>query len=180
MRQLVVELEDKDMVLLENVVLARCTDPATLLKAELLKMLASAGKDGVDSVADDVLDDSGIAREERRQARIAALLRSSGIKAGAAIDNAGDRVAKDIDEKLDKARDAGQDVAEAAKVPGEAIKEATAEVAEEAGKKVEEAGKNMHFTQQQSATVLGVNTIDLPARQPVESGCHCWQCLNTA
>jgi hypothetical protein len=64
-------------------------------------------------------------------------------KAGAAIDNAGDRVAKDIHEKLDKARDAGQDVAEAAKVQGEAIKEATAEVAEEAGKKVEEAGKNM-------------------------------------
>ena len=64
-------------------------------------------------------------------------------KAGAAIDNAGDRVAKDIHEKLDKARDATNDVAEAAKVQGEAIKEATAEVAEEAGKKVEEAGKNI-------------------------------------
>jgi hypothetical protein len=75
-------------------------------------------------------------------------------KAGAAIDNAGDRVAKDIHDKLDKAHAAADGVADAAKAQGEAIKDATADATadaakglgkatEEVGKKVEQAGEKI-------------------------------------
>lgn len=60
-------------------------------------------------------------------------------KAGAAIDNAGDKVAKDIHDKLDKAKEAGQKVEDAARQAGDNLKEATGEV----GKKVEQAGEKI-------------------------------------
>lgn len=75
-------------------------------------------------------------------------------QAGAAIDNAGDKVAKDIHDKLDKAKQAGQDVADAAKAQGDALKDATGDATrdaanglgkatEEVGKKVEQAGEKI-------------------------------------
>lgn len=76
MRQLTLELDDKDMAKLEVMARARRTDPAAVAKAELLKMLipaasAGAGRDEADS-----------AKKARRSARLAALAPSSGIWAG--------------------------------------------------------------------------------------------------
>jgi hypothetical protein len=71
-------------------------------------------------------------------------------KAGAAIDNAGDQIAKDIHAKLDKADQAAKDMAEAAKATGDKIKDATEDASkgldkatEEVGKKVEKAGEKI-------------------------------------
>ncbi len=71
-------------------------------------------------------------------------------KAGAAIDNAGDKVAKEIHDKLDKADQAAKDMAEAAKATGDKIKDATEDASkgldkatEEVGKKVESAGEKI-------------------------------------
>jgi F0F1-type ATP synthase membrane subunit b/b' len=71
-------------------------------------------------------------------------------KAGAAIDNAGDKVAKDIHDKLDKAEQAGKDVAAAAEATRDKLSDATGEAAkgldkatEEVGKKVENAGEKI-------------------------------------
>jgi hypothetical protein len=71
-------------------------------------------------------------------------------KAGAAIDQAGDKVGEKLKENLDKARAVGDDMAEAAKATGERIDEATGEAAkgldkatENVGKKVEQAGEKI-------------------------------------
>jgi hypothetical protein len=71
-------------------------------------------------------------------------------KAGAAIDNAGDKIAKDLHEKLDKADQAAKDMADAAKATGDKIKDATEDASkglgkatEEVGKKVEQAGEKI-------------------------------------
>lgn len=71
-------------------------------------------------------------------------------KAGAAIDNAGDKVAAQMQENLQKARDAGAKVQDAAKATGDKIAEATDDASkgidkatEEVGKKVEKAGEKI-------------------------------------
>jgi F0F1-type ATP synthase membrane subunit b/b' len=71
-------------------------------------------------------------------------------KAGAAIDNAGDKVAKEIHDKLDKADQAAKDMADAARATGDKIKDATEDASkgldkatEEVGKKVESAGEKI-------------------------------------
>lgn len=71
-------------------------------------------------------------------------------KAGAAIDNAGDEVARKLQEKLDKAEQAGEKVADAARATGDKIEDATIdasrgleETAKKAGKKVERAGEKI-------------------------------------
>lgn len=71
-------------------------------------------------------------------------------KAGAAIDNAGDKVAEEIHEKLDKARAVGETLEERAKVTGEKIDEATQDASrginkatEKVGQKVEKAGEEI-------------------------------------
>lgn len=76
MRQLTLDLDDKDMAQLEAMARERRTDPAAIAKAELLKMLipaasASAGPDDADA-----------AKHARRSARLAALAPSSGIWTG--------------------------------------------------------------------------------------------------
>ena len=71
-------------------------------------------------------------------------------KAGAAIDNAGDKVGEKLKENIDKARAVGDTMAEAAKATGDRVEEATGEAAkglnqatEEVGKKVERAGEKI-------------------------------------
>ena len=75
-------------------------------------------------------------------------------KAGAAIDNAGDKVAREVQDSLRKADEAADRMREKAKVTGEQIKEATEEATrdakngldkatDEVGKKVEKAGEKM-------------------------------------
>ena len=71
-------------------------------------------------------------------------------KAGAAIDNAGDEVARTLKEKLDKAEEAGDKMAEAARATGDKIEDATGdasrgleEATKNAGKKVERAGEKI-------------------------------------
>lgn len=71
-------------------------------------------------------------------------------KAGAAIDNAGEKVADKLHENLDKARDAGQQVTEGAKRAEERMQEATEDAAagarkatENVGEKVEAAGEKI-------------------------------------
>lgn len=71
-------------------------------------------------------------------------------KAGAAIDNAGDKVAEKLHENLDKARDAGQQVTEGAKRAEERLQEATEDASrgarkatENVGEKVEQAGERI-------------------------------------
>ena len=71
-------------------------------------------------------------------------------KAGAAIDNAGDKVAKELHDKLDKANAAAGDLAKSAKETGDKINDATQDAGaklnkatEEVGKKVERAGEKI-------------------------------------
>ena len=71
-------------------------------------------------------------------------------KAGAAIDNAGDEVARKLHENIDKANQAGQKIQDAAKVTGQKIDEATQDASkgidratEDVGKKVEKAGEKI-------------------------------------
>lgn len=71
-------------------------------------------------------------------------------KAGAAIDNAGEKVAEELHENLDKARQAGQQVTDGAKRAEERMQEATENASEGArkttekvGEKVEEAGERI-------------------------------------
>ena len=71
-------------------------------------------------------------------------------KAGAAIDNAGDEVARKIQEKLDKAEQAGEKMADAARSTGDKIEDATSdasrgleEATKKAGKKVERVGEKI-------------------------------------
>lgn len=71
-------------------------------------------------------------------------------KAGQAIDNAGDEVARKIQEKLDRAEQAGQKAADAARATGDQLKDATGdasrgleEATRNAGKKVERAGEKI-------------------------------------
>ncbi|MES2150597.1 MAG: hypothetical protein V4508_12495 [Pseudomonadota bacterium] len=64
-------------------------------------------------------------------------------KAGAAIDNAGDKVAAELHDKLDKAKAASEQVAKAAQDADEKLKAATSEATAEVGKKVERAGEKM-------------------------------------
>jgi hypothetical protein len=71
-------------------------------------------------------------------------------KAGAAIDNAGDEVARKIQENLDKAEQAGEKMAEAARSTGDKIEDATSDASrgleqatKKAGEKVERAGEKI-------------------------------------
>jgi hypothetical protein len=71
-------------------------------------------------------------------------------KAGAAIDNAGQKVADKLHEPIDKANQVGEQIAEAAKNTGEQIDKATEDASkginkatEEVGKKVERAGEKI-------------------------------------
>ena len=71
-------------------------------------------------------------------------------KAGAAIDNAGDKVADKLHENLDKARDAGQQVTDGARRAEERMQEATEDASqgarkatEHVGEKVEQAGERI-------------------------------------
>ena len=71
-------------------------------------------------------------------------------KAGAAIDDAGDEVARKLKEKLDKAEQAGEKMADAARSTGDKIEDATSdasrgleEATKKAGKKVEQAGEKI-------------------------------------
>ncbi len=75
-------------------------------------------------------------------------------KAGQAVDNAGDKVARDLHDKLDRANQAAQSVAEQAEATKTKITEATQEATqdaskgldkatEEVGKKVERAGEKI-------------------------------------
>lgn len=71
-------------------------------------------------------------------------------KAGAAIDDAGDEVARKLKEKLDKAEQAGEKLADAARSTGDKIEDATSDASrgleqatKQAGKKVEQAGEKI-------------------------------------
>ena len=71
-------------------------------------------------------------------------------KAGAAIDDAGARAAAKLHEPIDKARQVGQQMQDAAKETGDKIKEATDDASKgidkatvEVGKKVEQAGEKI-------------------------------------
>jgi hypothetical protein len=71
-------------------------------------------------------------------------------KAGQAVDNAGDKVARDLHDKLDRANQAAQSVADQAEATKTKIAEATADASkgldkatEEVGKKVERAGEKI-------------------------------------
>ena len=71
-------------------------------------------------------------------------------KAGAAIDEAGEKVAAKLHEPIDRAREAGKQMEEAAKDTGNQIEKATQDAskgidraAEEVGKKVERAGEKI-------------------------------------
>jgi hypothetical protein len=71
-------------------------------------------------------------------------------KAGLAVDNAGDKVARELHDKLDRANQAAQQVADSAEQTKGKIAEATADAGkglekatEEVGKKVERAGEKI-------------------------------------
>jgi uncharacterized membrane protein len=71
-------------------------------------------------------------------------------KAGQAIDNAGDKVARDLHDKLDRANQAAKKVTDSAEQAKDKIAEATADAGkgldkatEEVGKKVERAGEKI-------------------------------------
>lgn len=71
-------------------------------------------------------------------------------KAGQAVDNAGDKVARELHDKLDRANQAAQSVAEKAEATKVQIEAATADASkgldkatEEVGKKVERAGEKI-------------------------------------
>jgi hypothetical protein len=75
-------------------------------------------------------------------------------KAGQAVDNAGDKVAREVQEKIDKANAAAKQVEESARQTRERIAAATADAASDAskglnaatekvGKKVEQAGERI-------------------------------------
>jgi hypothetical protein len=75
-------------------------------------------------------------------------------KAGQAVDNAGDKVARDLHDKLDKANAAAQQTADAAKQARDQIAAATGDAAadaakgldaatEKVGQKVEQAGEKI-------------------------------------
>ena len=64
-------------------------------------------------------------------------------KAGAAIDQAGERVAKDLHDKLDKADQAAKQMTQAAKDTGAQISDATADAADDASKKLDQATVNV-------------------------------------
>ena len=75
-------------------------------------------------------------------------------KAGQAVDNAGDKVARDLQDKLDRAKQAGQQVANSAAETRNKIEQATADATSDAskglnkateavGKKVERAGEKI-------------------------------------
>jgi membrane-associated protease RseP (regulator of RpoE activity) len=91
MRQVIVELDDKEMATLEAVARARRVAPAEVLKVEAIRGLRQVVTDIMaDNVAieglvhmistNDVTPDE--AKEQRRQARLAVLMRSNGIFAG--------------------------------------------------------------------------------------------------
>jgi Flp pilus assembly protein TadG len=71
-------------------------------------------------------------------------------KAGQAVDNAGDKVARDLHDKLDRANEAAQQVANSAAATKDKISAATEDASkglnkatEEVGKKVERAGEKI-------------------------------------
>jgi len=71
-------------------------------------------------------------------------------KAGQAVDDAGDKVAHDVQEKLERAKQAGQHMADSAAETKSRIEQATADAGkglnkatEEVGKKVERAGEKI-------------------------------------
>jgi uncharacterized membrane protein len=71
-------------------------------------------------------------------------------KAGMAVDNAGEKVARELHDKLDRANEAAQQAADSAAQTKDKIAEATAEASkglekatEEVGKKVERAGEKI-------------------------------------
>lgn len=75
-------------------------------------------------------------------------------KAGQAVDNAGDRVARELQDKIDKANAAAQQVSDSAQQTRDRIAEATADATadaskglnaatEKVGKKVEQAGEKI-------------------------------------
>lgn len=75
-------------------------------------------------------------------------------KAGAAIDNAGDKVAEQVQENLRRAEQASRDIADKARATGDQITDATRDATkdasaglekatEEVGKKVERAGERI-------------------------------------
>lgn len=86
MRQLTVELNDDEMSQLEAAARAQNLTPSDMIKAEVLKALTPVGTIGpsdgaaVTIVKTPSTDD--LAREDRRQARLAILMRSNGIWAG--------------------------------------------------------------------------------------------------
>ncbi|NRR33172.1 hypothetical protein HSX11_23655 [Oxalobacteraceae bacterium] len=87
MRQLTLELDDQDMARLEAEARVRRIDPILLAKAELLKMLETFNAvDAIHAAVTEAIgvvrDDSPEAKEDRRRARLAALMPSNGIWAG--------------------------------------------------------------------------------------------------
>jgi methyl-accepting chemotaxis protein len=71
-------------------------------------------------------------------------------KAGQAVDNAGDKVARELHDKLDKADQAAKDVARSAQDTSDQINQATEDASkglnkatEKVGKKVEQAGEKI-------------------------------------
>ena len=71
-------------------------------------------------------------------------------KAGQAVDNVGDKVAHDLQEQLERARQAGQQIADSAEETKNRIEQASADAGkglnkatEEVGKKVERAGEKI-------------------------------------
>jgi|GEM_PF-4955292 len=86
MRRVTVKLDDKEMAQIETVARARQVDPAALLKAEALKIArsiqpaAEAAAVGPQIIPRDPIEDA--TTEQRRQARLAVLMRSNGIFAG--------------------------------------------------------------------------------------------------
>lgn len=80
MRQLTVELKEEEMERLEAVARARHTDPVGFIRAEVLKALTPGGTPPVGIVT--IPPSDAKTREDRRQARLAVLMRSNGIWAG--------------------------------------------------------------------------------------------------
>ena len=74
MRQVIVELDDKEMAKLEAIARERRIEPADVLKAAALQGLTITG---AATTASPVSQDE--AKEQRRQARLAILMRSHGI-----------------------------------------------------------------------------------------------------
>jgi hypothetical protein len=79
MRQVIVELDYKEMAQLEAVARARNIDPADVLKVEALRVFASDA--AIAHLAPATSTDDKAA-EQRRQARLAILMRSNGIFSG--------------------------------------------------------------------------------------------------